>query len=134
MVHVINENSTRAPKMHIAAAPASRNDPGRSSHAEYQGGWITSPRSEIRPAPKTSPAVTTAGAVRPTAHRIPTEPETAPTMGCTPAIARPAATENATNLRITLGCGMLLKAHSTGAGAAWVKTGCVATQPYCTSR
>src|SRR5204862_7960898 len=34
IVQGMSENWTRAPKMHIAAAPASRKEPGISSHAE----------------------------------------------------------------------------------------------------
>src|SRR5204863_229707 len=68
IVHGMSVNSTSAPKMHIAAAPARRNAPGSSSHAEYHGGWTASPRPKARAAPKTSPAVRTAGAVSPNAH------------------------------------------------------------------
>src|SRR4029077_11147007 len=74
-VHIvvsIEGNSTRAPKMHIAAAPASRNDPGSKSQAEYQGGWTRSPRSNNRVAPNITAAAATAGAVRLIAQRVPT--------------------------------------------------------------
>jgi len=34
----ISGTSTSAPKMHIAAAPASKKEPGSNNHAEYHGG------------------------------------------------------------------------------------------------
>ena len=80
-IHVINESSTSAPKMHIAAAPARRKAPGKRIQAEYHGGCTRSPRSSIRPAPKTSAAATTAGAVSPIAQVICTAPVAAPRSG-----------------------------------------------------
>jgi len=40
-VHIVDGMpgySTNAPKMHIAAEPASRKEPGSNNHAEYHGG------------------------------------------------------------------------------------------------
>src|SRR5579864_1937157 len=91
--------------MHIAAAPASRKEPGSNSHAAYQGGCTASPRSRIRPAPKTTAAATSAGPVKPKAQLIETAPANAATSGWTPAMARPAGTANATSRRMTLGRG-----------------------------
>src|SRR5450759_1447337 len=62
-IHVNNESSTSAPKMHIDAGPARRKAPGKTIQAEYHGGWTRSPRSSIRPATNTSPAVIAAGLV-----------------------------------------------------------------------
>src|ERR1700730_6873979 len=89
-VEVMAGNSTNAPNMHMAAAPASRNEPGSSSHAEYHGGWTTSPRSRRRPAAKMSAAAPNAGAARPMAQLVPTAPDAAPSRGWTPAGARSA--------------------------------------------
>ena len=50
------ELDERAEDAHRGGA-ASRKEPGSRSQAEYQGGWTTSPRSKIRPAPNTRPAV-----------------------------------------------------------------------------
>src|SRR5260370_39276265 len=108
-VHIVNgmsENSTSAPKMHMAAAPARRNDPGSSSHAEYQGGGTTSPRSDIRATARPRPALLHAGAVRASAQRMWTSPALAATTGCTPAMASPAATAKPRRRRSALGCGI----------------------------
>src|SRR5256885_231997 len=65
----------------VREAQASKNEPGSRSHAEYHGGRTLSPRSEIRPAPSSSPAVIKAGAVSPTAQRRSTAPVVAATRG-----------------------------------------------------
>jgi len=101
----MSETSTSAPKMHIAAAPASRKEPGSSSHAEYQGGCTASPRLMIRAAANTSVAVIKAGPVKANAQLNLTDPAAAAMTGCTPAIARPAATANPTRRRMMLGRG-----------------------------
>ena len=95
--------------MHIAAAPASTKEPGSRSQAEYQGGCTTSPWLKTLPAPKISPAVITAGTVRPNAQCKSTAPAAAATSGCTPASASPAATAKATSRSIALGCGTFSK-------------------------
>src|SRR5229473_5489700 len=105
MVPGISGSSTSAPKMHIAAAPASRNAPGKRTHAEYQGGCTESPRSNSRPAPKTSPAPTTAGSVRPIAQPSCTAPVAAPSRGWTPAAASADGTANASRRSIALAGG-----------------------------
>ncbi|TMC83981.1 MAG: hypothetical protein E6J06_07905 [Chloroflexi bacterium] len=87
-----------------------RAEDGSKSQAEYQGGCTTSPRLKIRPAPKISPAVITAGPVRPKAQRKSTAPAAAATSGCTPASASPAATAKATSRSIALGWGTFSKA------------------------
>ena len=97
--------STSAPKMHIAAAPANRNEPGNRSQAVYQGGCATSPRSNRRAAPKISAAAPRAGTARLIAHPAPTAPSAAPSRGWTPAIASAAGTANARRRRSVLALG-----------------------------
>src|SRR5260370_7159752 len=70
--------STRAPKMHIAAAPASRKAPGSSSHAAYQGGCSASPRSNRPPPMTTRPPPPIARTPTLSAHAPPTAPPPPP--------------------------------------------------------
>src|SRR4030081_3445881 len=111
----MSENSTNAPKTHNAAAPASKNAPGKRIHAEYQGGCTESPRSNTRPAPKTSAATITAGAASPIAHSRSTAPVAAPSSGCPPAAASAAGTAKAISRKIALGGGTL-EVHDAGRG------------------
>src|SRR4029077_18579983 len=55
----IKDSSTSAPMMHIAAAPASTNEPGSRTQAEYHGGCTASPRSNRRPPAKSNTAAAT---------------------------------------------------------------------------
>src|SRR5579864_5137245 len=59
----------------------------------------------IRAAPNTSVAAIRAGAVNRKAHSNLTDPAVAAMTGCTPAMARPAATANPTRRRMMLGRG-----------------------------
>src|SRR5260370_8877235 len=96
MVGAMIGKSTRAPKMHIAAAPASRKAPGSSSQAAYHVGCTASPRSKRRAATNKSAAAQMAGTASWAAHPGLTDPVAAPMTGCTPARGNPAGTANAT--------------------------------------
>src|SRR5579859_3225063 len=114
MVQVMTSSSTSAPKMHIAAAPASRNAPGSRSQAEYQGGCSASPWSNRRPATKTISAPASAGTASPAAHERGTEPAAAATSGWTPASASVAGTAKARSRRIALAGGTVTASWLTG--------------------
>ncbi len=143
IVGAMTGKSTSAPKMHIEAAPASKNAPGKSSQAEYHGGCTRSPRSKCRAAKNRKTPATTAGAVSCAAHPGPIDPVAAPMTGCTPASVNAAGTANASNRRSLLAGGIDSApsagqrnqvAGTIGICAGRVKTGWVGTQPYLTSR
>src|SRR3989442_15867570 len=108
MVGAMIGKSTRAPKMHIAEAPASRNAPGKSSQAVYQGGCTASPRSKRRAARNNSPAATMAGPGSCAAQPGATDPVAAPMTGRTPARTNPAGTAKATTRNRFLAGGIAL--------------------------
>src|SRR3989442_13857485 len=106
MVGAMIGKSTRAPKMHIAEAPASRNAPGKSSQAVYQGGCTASPRSKRRAARNNSPAATMAGPVSCAAHAGATDPVAPPLTGCAPASSNPGRTADGTRRNKMLAGGL----------------------------